>query len=81
MTLAFVLFLAHAPQCSAQQITGRFYLEKHDYLVGEPIIVVFEMVNGTPDTLQIGEGGCPEMSDQFHDDNAAPKGKFTFLAA
>jgi hypothetical protein len=78
-TFAFIVFLAYLPRCSAQQITGRFYPEKRDYLVGEPIIVVFEMVNSTSDTLQIGEGGCYEMSDQFHVDNAASKKKFTLF--
>ena len=78
-TFAFILFLAHVPQGSAQQITGHFYPDKHEYFVGEPIIVVFAMLNSTPDTVQIGEGGCPELSNQFEVDNAAPKRKFTLF--
>jgi hypothetical protein len=36
-----------------QQITGRFYPEKEHYLVGEPIIVNFEVVNGTDKVFEM----------------------------
>ena len=69
--LLFVCLLAWAPHASAQQITGRFYPEKHEYLVGEPIVIVFEVLNGSAQTVEIAENNCPSLNpDQFEVDNA-----------
>ena len=72
--LGFVLLLAWAPRASAQQITGRFYPEKNQYLVGEPIIVVFEVVNSSAKVVKIGEFDCPWLNPhRFEVDNAPPR--------
>lgn len=72
--LVFVVFLLQAPCASAQQITGRFYPEKDHYLVGEPVIVDFEVVNGTDKVAEIGDANCPWMNPrQFEADNAPQK--------
>jgi hypothetical protein len=72
--LLFVFLLAWEPLTSAQQITGRFYPEKQQYLVGEPIIVVFEIVNKSPRAIEIPESSCPS-GNQFEVDNAPPSQK------
>src|SRR5579864_1134774 len=72
--LSFVFVLAWAPHTSAQQIIGRFYPEKQQYLVGEPIIVVFEIVNKSPRAIEIAESDCPSRH-QFEVDNAPPRQK------
>jgi hypothetical protein len=68
----FVFVLAWVPHASAQQITGRFYPEKQQYLAGEPIIVVFEIVNKGPRAIEIAESNCPSLH-QFEVDNAPPR--------
>ncbi len=74
--LVFVVFLLQAPCAPAQQITGRFYPEKDHYLVGEPVIVDFEVVNGTDKVAEIGDDNCPWMNPrQFEADNAPQKKK------
>ena len=74
--LAFVVFLLQATCVSAQQVTGRFYPEKERYLVGEPIIVDFEIVNGTDKVAEVGTGDCSWMDPrQFEVDGASPKRK------
>jgi hypothetical protein len=70
--LLFVFLFAWAPHASAQQITGRFYPEKSQYLVGEPIVIVFEIVNKSPSAIEIAESGCPDFHE-FEVDNASPK--------
>jgi hypothetical protein len=52
--LVFVVFLLQVACASAQQVIGRFYPEKVPYLGGEPIIVDFEVVNGTDNVAEIG---------------------------
>lgn len=55
-------FLVHAPRGAARQgFTGRYYPEKHVYLVGEPIIVDFEVTNHTQRAGQIAESGCEDI--------------------
>ncbi|MHB8485085.1 MAG: HEAT repeat domain-containing protein [Candidatus Acidiferrales bacterium] len=72
--LAFVVFLLPAPCASAQQITGRFYPEKDQYLVGEPVIVDFEVVNGTDKMAEFDDFNCPWLYPrQFEVDNAPPR--------
>lgn len=74
--LVFVVFLLQVPCASAQQVTGHFYPEKQQYLVGEPVIVDFEVVNGTNKVAEIGDFNCPWMNPhQFEVDNAPPKRK------
>jgi hypothetical protein len=72
--LVFAFLLALAPHASAQQITGRFYPEKHHYLVGEPIIVVFELINRSANAIEIDEFDCPWLNPhQFEVDNVAAR--------
>lgn len=82
--LAFVVFLLQATCVSAQQVTGRFYPEKERYLVGEPIIVDFEVVNGTDKVAEVDIGDCSWMDpQQFQVDNASPRregGSYTCTA-
>jgi hypothetical protein len=74
--LTFACLFAYVPVASAQQITGRFYPEKHQYLVGEPIIVVFEIVNNSAKAAEIGESYCPWLNPhQFEVANAPSKRK------
>ncbi|HVA17001.1 MAG TPA: HEAT repeat domain-containing protein [Candidatus Dormibacteraeota bacterium] len=71
-----MVFLLQTPCASAQQITGRFYPEKDHYLVGEPVIVDFEVVNGTDKAAEIDNFDCPWMTPrQFEVGNASPKKK------
>ncbi len=57
----------------AQEVTGRFFPEKEHYLVGEPIIVNLEVVNGTDKVAEIGTGHCSWMNPkQFEVANASP---------
>ena len=55
-------FLAHVPRGAAQQaFTGSYHPEKRVYLVGEPIIVDFEVTNHTRRAGQIAESGCEDI--------------------
>jgi hypothetical protein len=74
-SLLLAVFLLNAPCTSAQQlITGRFYAEKQEYSVGEPIIVDFEVVNGSNETAEIDMDNCAWLfHQQFEVDGAAPK--------
>jgi hypothetical protein len=71
----YTTLLFQVPSALAQQvINGRFYPEKEQYLVGEPIIVDFEVVNGSDKVAEIGEDNCSWMYPrQFEVDGAAPK--------
>jgi len=72
--LLFASLLVWAPHASAEQITARFYPEKQHYLVGEPIIVIFEIVNSSAKAVEIGDSNCPLFGpDQFEVDNAPPR--------
>jgi hypothetical protein len=72
--LVFVAFLLQVPCASAQQVVGRFYPEKVQCLVGEPIIVDFEVVNGTDNVAEISEDNCRRMNPrQFEVDGATPQ--------
>jgi len=59
--LLFASLLVWAPHASAEQITARFYPEKQHYLVGEPIIVIFEIVNSSAKAVEIGDSNCPSF--------------------
>jgi len=62
-----------APCAWAQEVTGRFFPEKDHYLVGEPIIVDLEVVNGTDSVAEIGTDHCPWLNPkQFEVANASP---------
>src|ERR1700732_1107876 len=71
----FTALLFQVPSALAQQvINGRFYAETEQYLVGEPIIVDFQVVNGSDKVAEIGEDNCSWMDPrQFEVDGAAPK--------
>src|SRR4051794_32309594 len=72
--LAIVSVVAWSTQVSAQQITARYHPEKRSYLVGEPIIVVYEIVNNTPKAVRIFESNCRYLRpNEFRIDSAPPK--------
>src|SRR5438552_13659552 len=72
--LAIVSAVAWSTQVSAQQITARYYPEKQSYLVGEPIIVVYEIVNNTPKAVRVPVSSCRyDRPSEFRIDNAPPK--------
>jgi len=77
--VAFVFLLAHVNQVSAQQITGRFRPEKEHYLVGEPIFIVFEVVNSTARTVEIAEDNCSSFHQPFKVDSAPTKKQFSLF--
>jgi Tfp pilus assembly protein PilZ len=62
--LVFALLLMPVTQLSAQQITGHFYPEKQQYLVGEPIFMIFELVNNSAKTVVIDETDCAWLFPQ-----------------
>ena len=73
-TLAFFSLLGCVPCVSAQQISGCFYPEKKHYLVGVPIVVVFEVLNGSPKTIKFDNFNCSWLHpDRFEVDNATPR--------
>jgi hypothetical protein len=72
--LAFICVVALAPDVSAQQITARYYPEKQHYLVSEPIIVIFEIVNNSPKAVETTEFNCRHLHpNEFEVGNAPPK--------
>jgi hypothetical protein len=75
--LAFIFFLSQAISVSAQQVTSRFYPEKEEYLAGEPVFVVFEVVNNSSETVQFSENNCTQP---FQIDNAPNKKKFSLFS-
>jgi len=74
-TILLAAFLAHGPHALAQQaVTGRYYPEKQEYLVGEPIIVDFEIVNHSHRAGEIAESPCDDIGPgPFEVDGAARK--------
>jgi hypothetical protein len=77
--LAFASLLAYVPAAPAQQITGRFYPEKEEYLVGEPITVVFEVVNSSAETIEIADGYCPDLHEPLSIANQPPEKKLSLF--
>ncbi len=72
--LVFIFLFGGVSHLSAQQITGRFYPEKQRYLVGEPIVVIFEIVNNSGKAVKVGDENCASLNpDQFEVDNAPAK--------
>jgi hypothetical protein len=69
--IAFAFLLVCVPHVSAQQTTGRFYPEKQQYLVGEPVAIDFEVVNGSSKVFETSEDNC--FHGYFKVDNAAPE--------
>ncbi|MGH9742036.1 MAG: HEAT repeat domain-containing protein [Candidatus Acidiferrum sp.] len=69
------VFLFYAPPALPKEVvTGRFYPEKQNYLVGEPIIVDLEIVNGSSRVGELGETNCPSLNRwRFEVDGATPK--------
>jgi HEAT repeats len=59
--LALALFLLGASSVLAQDVTARFYPEKQQYLIGEPIIIVLEIVNKTDHEIEVSDGNCDWM--------------------
>jgi HEAT repeats len=60
--MLWAVLLAHAPCAAAQQsIRGRYYPEKREFLVGEPIVIDLEIANHSHVAGQIGESGCEDL--------------------
>src|ERR1700674_3520451 len=71
---AIVSVVAWSAHVSAQQVTARYYPEKQSYLVGEPIIVVYEIVNNTPKAVGTTEFNCRYLRpNEFKVDSTPPK--------
>ncbi len=49
---------------SAQEISGRFYPEKQAYLVGEPVFVVLDLANTSPEMVLISVS-CTWLNTRF----------------
>jgi|HubBroStandDraft_1064217.scaffolds.fasta_scaffold01670_14 hypothetical protein len=58
LLLSLTLLLVVAPTTFAQDITARFYPEKQEYLVGEPVIIVLEVVNNSSNDIEVDDGHC-----------------------
>jgi hypothetical protein len=74
-TILWAALFAYAPYATAQQvIKGRYYPEKREYLVGEPIIVDFEVVNHSHEVGEIAESSCDGLGPgPFEVDGATRK--------
>ncbi|HXO44519.1 MAG TPA: HEAT repeat domain-containing protein [Candidatus Cybelea sp.] len=74
-TILLAAFLAHGSRALGQQaVTGRYYPEKPEYLVGEPIIFDFEVVNHSPKVGEIAESNCDDLGPgPFEVDGVARK--------
>jgi hypothetical protein len=70
-----LLTILATPQCAfTQQISGRFYPEKQHNLVGEPVIVDFEIENWSQEDFYFTSFACPQLSSiMFQVENAPPK--------
>ena len=69
-----ILLLLSPPAALAQDITARYYPEKQEYLVGEPIVIVLELANNSSADIDIEDGHCYwEARDEFQVDNAPAK--------
>ncbi len=75
VNILWAVLLAYAPCATAQQaIKGRYYPEKPEYLVGEPIIVDFEVVNHGHKVGEIARSSCDELGPgPFEVDGATRK--------
>ena len=63
-----------APAAQAQDITARFYPEKQEYLVGEPIVIVLEVANDSSHDVGISDEHCDGLHPkQFQVTNAQLK--------
>lgn len=71
--LLLAIFAAPQPAFT-QLINGRFYPEKQNYVVGEPVIVVLEIQNQSSKNLYFPSSSCTDLfSGQFIIENAPPK--------
>lgn len=66
----FLLFLV--PASFAQAVTARFYPERQEYVVGEPIVIVLEVKNGTSHEVEMVEDGCDWMDPTEFEVTNAP---------
>jgi len=55
---AIGILLTQSAPIWGQQITGRSYPEKENYLVGEPIFVVLDLTNAGPESVSTDDGSC-----------------------
>jgi hypothetical protein len=55
-TIGFLL--TQGSQSWGQDVAGRFYPDKQDYRVGEPIFVVLELTNVGSSVIQLDDGHC-----------------------
>jgi len=75
--LIVTAILAHVPCTRAKQVfTARYYPERHNYLVGEPIIVDLEVVNHSDTIGEISESDCAWTPGPFEVEGAPPKKEY-----
>jgi hypothetical protein len=55
-TIGFLL--TQGSQSWGQEVNGRFYPDKEDYRVGEPIFIVLELTNTGSRVIQLDDGHC-----------------------
>jgi HEAT repeat protein len=66
LRFALILLLLPVSSAFAQDITARFYAEKQEYFVGEPIIIVLEVANNASRDVEVGDEHCDWLHpDQF----------------
>lgn len=61
--LAILILPLHG--LSAQQVTARFYPEKQQYLVGEPVIIVLEVANNSSRDVEVSDQNCDWPDSMF----------------
>ncbi|MGH9734797.1 MAG: HEAT repeat domain-containing protein [Candidatus Acidiferrales bacterium] len=66
----FLLFVV--PASFAQDITGRLFPEKAQYVIGEPIIVVIELTNNASHPVIVSHANCDSGEFQITNAQVAP---------
>jgi HEAT repeats len=75
-----LLLLIATPVAFGQDITARFYPEKQQYVVGEPIVIVLEVTNRTSHAVEVDDENCRWMhASQFQVTNATVKAEVGLL--
>jgi hypothetical protein len=62
LQLAIGILLILGSQASGQDVSGRFYPEKQNYIVGEPVFVVLEMTNVSSKVIELDDGHCVSLT-------------------
>ncbi len=62
LQVAIGILLILGSQASGQDVSGRFHLEKQNYMVGEPVFVVLEMTNASSKVIELDDGHCVSLT-------------------